>query len=116
MLNECLQEMLDGIQVDFLVLFSCKHWRHGFYEKLRNIKLKFKLFQACRLHMFYMPYFQEDFYAIVDWAFKLDPLSCIPMHGITDRYIAGQKTEVAGYVSVLLDDLETRITILFSRV
>ncbi|KAF7052730.1 hypothetical protein CFC21_060787 [Triticum aestivum] len=71
-LNECLQEMLDGIQ--------------------------------------------EDFYAIVDWAFKLDPLSCIPMHGITDRYIAGQKTEVAGYVSVLLDDLESRITILFSRV
>ncbi|XP_037429373.1 exocyst complex component SEC3A-like isoform X1 [Triticum dicoccoides] len=70
-LNECVQEMLDGIQ--------------------------------------------EDFYAIVDWAFKLDPLSCIPMHGITDRYIAGQKAEVAGYVSVLLDDLETRITILFSR-
>ncbi|VAI02632.1 unnamed protein product [Triticum turgidum subsp. durum] len=34
--------------------------------------------------------FQEDFYAIVDWAFKLDPLSCIPMHGITDRYIAAQ--------------------------
>uniref|UniRef100_A0A453HEX0 Exocyst complex component Sec3 PIP2-binding N-terminal domain-containing protein n=1 Tax=Aegilops tauschii subsp. strangulata TaxID=200361 RepID=A0A453HEX0_AEGTS len=58
---------------------------------------------------------EEDFYAIVDWAFKLDPLSCIPMHGITDRYIAGQKTEVAGYVSVLLDDLESRITILFSR-
>ncbi|XP_044368506.1 exocyst complex component SEC3A isoform X2 [Triticum aestivum] len=71
-LNECVQEMLDGIQ--------------------------------------------EDFYAIVDWAFKLDPLSCIPMHGITDRYIAGQKAEVAGYVSVLLDDLETRITILFSRI
>ncbi|KAL6875707.1 hypothetical protein ACP4OV_013220 [Aristida adscensionis] len=71
MLNECLQEMLDGIQ--------------------------------------------EDFYAIVDWAFKLDPLSCISMHGITDRYLSGQKAEVTGYVNVLLDDLETRITILFSR-
>uniref|UniRef100_A0A0E0R6Y7 Exocyst complex component Sec3 PIP2-binding N-terminal domain-containing protein n=1 Tax=Oryza rufipogon TaxID=4529 RepID=A0A0E0R6Y7_ORYRU len=36
---------------------------------------------------------QEDFYAIVDWAFKLDPLSCISMHGITDRYLSGQKAE-----------------------
>ncbi|KAM0931514.1 hypothetical protein ACQ4PT_000270 [Festuca glaucescens] len=70
-LNQCLQELLDGIQ--------------------------------------------EDFYAIVDWAFKLDPLSCIAMHGITDRYISAQKAEVAGYVPVLLDDLETRITILFGR-
>jgi len=70
-LNECLQELLDGIQ--------------------------------------------EDFYALVDWAFKLDPLSCISMHGITDRYLSGQKAEVSGYVQLLLDDLETRITILFSR-
>ncbi|XP_062182581.1 exocyst complex component SEC3A-like isoform X2 [Phragmites australis] len=70
-LNECLQELLDGIQ--------------------------------------------EDFYALVDWAFKLDPLSCISMHGITDRYLSGQKADVTGYVHVLLDDLETRITILFSR-
>ncbi|KAL6660621.1 hypothetical protein ACP70R_001656 [Stipagrostis hirtigluma subsp. patula] len=70
-LNECLQDMLDGIQ--------------------------------------------EDFYGLVDWAFKLDPLSCISMHGITDRYLSGQKAEVTGYVQVLLDDLETRITILFSR-
>ncbi|KAL5204740.1 hypothetical protein ABZP36_009611 [Zizania latifolia] len=70
-LNQCLQELLDGIQ--------------------------------------------EDFYALVDWAFKLDPLSCISMHGITDRYLSGQKAEVAGYVHVLLDDLETRISILFSR-
>ncbi|KAJ1265696.1 hypothetical protein BS78_08G095500 [Paspalum vaginatum] len=70
-LNECLKELLDGIQ--------------------------------------------EDFYALVDWAFKLDPLSCISMHGITDRYLSGQKAEVTGYVNVLLDDLETRITILFSR-
>uniref|UniRef100_A0ACD6A309 Uncharacterized protein n=1 Tax=Avena sativa TaxID=4498 RepID=A0ACD6A309_AVESA len=58
---------------------------------------------------------QEDFYALVDWAFKLDPLTCIAMHGITDRYISAQKAEVAGYVPVLLDDLETRITILFGR-
>ncbi|PAN42104.1 hypothetical protein PAHAL_8G100600 [Panicum hallii] len=70
-LNECLRELLDGIQ--------------------------------------------EDFYALVDWAFKLDPLSCISMHGITDRYLSGQKAEVSGYVQLLLDDLETRITILFSR-
>ncbi|TVU25817.1 hypothetical protein EJB05_28327 [Eragrostis curvula] len=70
-LNECLQELLDGVQ--------------------------------------------EDFYALVDWAFKLDPLSCISMHGITDRYLSGQKAEVTGYVHILLDDLETRITILFSR-
>ncbi|KAG2557357.1 hypothetical protein PVAP13_8NG232303 [Panicum virgatum] len=72
LLNECLKELLDGIQ--------------------------------------------EDFYALVDWAFKLDPLSCISMHGITDRYLSGQKAEVSGYVQLLLDDLETRITILFSRI
>jgi len=66
--------------------------------------------------MFSMVSFQEDFYALVDWAFKLDPLSCISMHGITDRYLSGQKAEVSGYVQLLLDDLETRITILFSRV
>jgi len=35
--------------------------------------------------------FQEDFYALVDWAFKLDPLSCISMHGITDRYLSAIK-------------------------
>ncbi|KAK6115856.1 hypothetical protein DH2020_008125 [Rehmannia glutinosa] len=34
---------------------------------------------------------QEDFYAVVDWAYKIDPLRCISMHGITERYISGQK-------------------------
>lgn len=53
--------------------------------------------------MFYMKYFQEDFYALVDWAFRLDPLNCIAMHGITDRYLSGQKAEVAGYVHVYPD-------------
>uniref|UniRef100_A0A0E0MEN6 Exocyst complex component Sec3 PIP2-binding N-terminal domain-containing protein n=1 Tax=Oryza punctata TaxID=4537 RepID=A0A0E0MEN6_ORYPU len=52
-LNQCLQELLDGIQ--------------------------------------------EDFYALVDWAFKLDPLSCIAMHGITDRYLSAQFVDDACY-------------------
>ncbi|XP_072992773.1 exocyst complex component SEC3A-like isoform X1 [Typha latifolia] len=70
-LNECLQELLDGIQ--------------------------------------------EDFYSIMDWACKIDSLCCISMHGVTERYLSGQKADVAGFVHVLLDDLETRISMLFSR-
>lgn len=70
-LNECLQELLDGIQ--------------------------------------------EDFYAVVDWAYKIDPLRCISMHGITERYLSGQKADAAGFVRLLLGDLESRISMQFSR-
>ncbi|GFQ04211.1 exocyst complex component sec3a [Phtheirospermum japonicum] len=58
---------------------------------------------------------QEDFYAVVDWAYKIDPLRCISMHGITERYISGQKDDAAGYVRILLDDLEDKISMQFSR-
>ncbi|THG03665.1 hypothetical protein TEA_023972 [Camellia sinensis var. sinensis] len=58
---------------------------------------------------------QEDFYAVVDWAYKIDPLRCISMHGITERYISGQKADAAGFVRILLDDLESRISVQFSR-
>lgn len=58
---------------------------------------------------------QEDFYAVVDWAYKIDPLRCISMHGITERYISGQKADAAGYVRLLLDALESRITSQFTR-
>ncbi|KAG0489803.1 hypothetical protein HPP92_006666, partial [Vanilla planifolia] len=58
---------------------------------------------------------QEDFYSLVDWAFKADPLRCISMHGITERYLSGQKADTAGFVRLLLDDLETRISINFGR-
>ncbi|KAL2504144.1 Exocyst complex component SEC3A [Abeliophyllum distichum] len=58
---------------------------------------------------------QEDFYAVVDWAYKIDPLRCISMHGITERYISGQKADAAGYVRILLDDLENKISLQFSR-
>uniref|UniRef100_A0A7N1A6G1 Exocyst complex component Sec3 PIP2-binding N-terminal domain-containing protein n=1 Tax=Kalanchoe fedtschenkoi TaxID=63787 RepID=A0A7N1A6G1_KALFE len=58
---------------------------------------------------------QEDFYAVLDWAYKIDPLRCISMHGITERYISGQKADAAGFVRILLDDLETRISTQFSR-
>ena len=104
--------MLDGIQVD---LISFPHILH---INADEPKAELTTFWTVLLkhHLFYMVPSQEDFYALVDWAFKLDPLSCISMHGITDRYLSGQKAEVSGYVQVLLDDLETRITILFSRV
>jgi len=59
---------------------------------------------------------QEDFYAVVDWAYKIDPLRCISMHGITERYLSGQKADAAGFVRKLLDDLESRISVQFSRV
>lgn len=69
------------------------------------------------LLLFYLPVkFQEDFYAVVDWAYKIDPLRCISMHGITERYISGQKADAAGFVRILLDDLENRISTQFSRV
>lgn len=58
---------------------------------------------------------QEDFYAVVDWAYKIDPLRCISMHGITERYLSGQKADAAGFVRQLLHDLETRISIQFNR-
>ncbi|KAG6408696.1 hypothetical protein SASPL_131715 [Salvia splendens] len=58
---------------------------------------------------------QEDFYAVVDWAYKIDPLRCISMHGTTERYISGQKADAAGFVRILLDDLENRISTQFSR-
>jgi len=58
---------------------------------------------------------QEDFCAVVDWAYKIDPLRCISMHGITERYISGQKADAAGFVRILLDDLESRISTQFSR-
>uniref|UniRef100_A0A2P2MS81 Exocyst complex component sec3 n=1 Tax=Rhizophora mucronata TaxID=61149 RepID=A0A2P2MS81_RHIMU len=59
---------------------------------------------------------QEDFYAVVDWAYKIDPLRCISMHGITERYLSGQKADAAGFVRLLLGDLEARISMQFGRV
>ncbi|KAK4753475.1 hypothetical protein SAY87_022273 [Trapa incisa] len=58
---------------------------------------------------------QEDFYAVVDWAYKMDPLRCISMHGITKKYLSGQKDDAAGFVRLLLDDLESRISMQFNR-
>ncbi|XP_040997299.1 exocyst complex component SEC3A-like [Juglans microcarpa x Juglans regia] len=57
----------------------------------------------------------EDFYAVVDWAYKIDPLRCISMHGITERYLSGQKADAAGFVHLLLGDLESRISTQFGR-
>ncbi|XP_020594062.1 exocyst complex component SEC3A-like isoform X2 [Phalaenopsis equestris] len=58
---------------------------------------------------------QEDFYALLDWAFKYDPLRCISMHGITKHFLSGQKANTTGFVRLLLDDLEARISMHFSR-
>ena len=60
--------------------------------------------------------FQEDFYATVDWAHRIDPLLCISMFGITKKYLSDLKAETAGYVRLLLDAMEDRITNLFTRV
>ncbi|GAB2222046.1 hypothetical protein Drorol1_Dr00013244 [Drosera rotundifolia] len=58
---------------------------------------------------------QEDFYGFVEWAYKIDPLRCISFYGITDHYLSSKKADAAGYVRLLLGDLESRISILFSR-
>ncbi|KAG6478449.1 hypothetical protein ZIOFF_061892 [Zingiber officinale] len=59
---------------------------------------------------------QEDFYAVVDWAYRIDPLRCISMYGITERYLSAQKADAAGFVRELLKDLQTKISTQFSRV
>ncbi|KAI3785531.1 hypothetical protein L1987_44650 [Smallanthus sonchifolius] len=58
---------------------------------------------------------QEDFYVTVDWAHKIDPLLCIALHGITERYLSDLKAETAGYVGLLLDAIEDKISTLFTR-
>lgn len=38
------------------------------------------------------------------------------MHGTTERYLSDKKVDREGYVRVLLDDMEGRISMLFCRV
>ncbi|KAF3778311.1 Exocyst complex component [Nymphaea thermarum] len=38
------------------------------------------------------------------------------MHGITEKYLSGQKADAAGFVRCLLDDLECKISMQFSKV
>lgn len=52
----------------------------------------------------------------MDWAHKIDPLLCIPMHGITERYLSDIKTETAGYVGLLLDAIDDKVCTQFTRV
>ncbi|OAE32849.1 hypothetical protein AXG93_1409s1160 [Marchantia polymorpha subsp. ruderalis] len=40
---------------------------------------------------------EEDFYAVVDWAYKIDPLRCISMMGVTERYLSSHKADAAGF-------------------
>ncbi|KAG9150381.1 hypothetical protein Leryth_014560 [Lithospermum erythrorhizon] len=58
---------------------------------------------------------QEDFYTVADYAAKVDPLRCVSMHGITEKYIPGQKAEAAKSVRAILDDLDSRISTQFHR-
>ncbi|KAI9089925.1 hypothetical protein K1719_028895 [Acacia pycnantha] len=44
-------------------------------------------------------------YAVEDWAYKIDPLRCISMDGITKHYLSGQKADATGFVCLLLGDL-----------
>lgn len=59
---------------------------------------------------------QEDFYAIVDWAHRLDPWSCISMKAVTEKYLSSHKAEAAWFVYRLLGDLQTRISAHFNQV
>lgn len=52
----------------------------------------------------------------MDWAYRIDPLRCVSMHGVTERYISAQKNDAAGYVRILLDEMESRISTNFARV
>ncbi|KAH7681533.1 Alpha-hemoglobin stabilising protein [Dioscorea alata] len=58
---------------------------------------------------------QEDFHAVIEWGCKIDPLCCISTHGTTERYLSGQKADTAGFVRLLLGELESRISVQFRR-
>ncbi|CAM6085191.1 unnamed protein product [Calypogeia fissa] len=58
---------------------------------------------------------EDDFYAVVDWAYKIDPLRCISMQGVTEKYLASHKTDAAGFVRDLLTTLQSRISLQFNR-
>lgn len=59
---------------------------------------------------------QDDFSAVVDWAYKIDPLRCISMQGVTEKYLASHKADAAGFVRELLTALQARISLQFNRV
>lgn len=94
-----------SFQLSILVIFWCFICSH------QNGASRVSCFDAT-----FILWFQEDFYAVVDWAYKIDPLRCISMHGITERYLSGQKADAAGFVRLLLGDLESRISMQFGRV
>ena len=72
------------------------------------------------------PPWQEDFYSLVDWAFKVDPLACITMVGLTEAWQREQQQQqmennpdASGGALVtrkLLLELQTRIRQLFYKV
>ncbi|KAK1645785.1 hypothetical protein QYE76_063590 [Lolium multiflorum] len=57
---------------------------------------------------------QEELCDVVDWAYTIDPLRCISMHGMTKHYSSGYIADVAGFVHKLLYYLESRISVQFS--
>eukprot|EP00245_Coleochaete_scutata_P011084 TRINITY_DN4045_c0_g1_i1.p1 TRINITY_DN4045_c0_g1~~TRINITY_DN4045_c0_g1_i1.p1 ORF type:complete len:907 (-),score=229.59 TRINITY_DN4045_c0_g1_i1:206-2926(-) len=58
---------------------------------------------------------QEDFNSLVDWAAKIDPLRCIPMMGLTDKYLATHGADTSSFVHSMLVALQNRITQHFLR-
>lgn len=59
---------------------------------------------------------QEDFYAVADWAHRVDPWSCISVKGVTEKYRSSHKADAAWFVHRLLDDLQVRISSHFNQV
>uniref|UniRef100_A0A7I4BSK5 Exocyst complex component Sec3 PIP2-binding N-terminal domain-containing protein n=1 Tax=Physcomitrium patens TaxID=3218 RepID=A0A7I4BSK5_PHYPA len=59
---------------------------------------------------------QEDFYAVIKWAHRQDPWSCISMQGATEKYLSSHKADAAWFVHGLLDDLQVRISNNFNQV
>ncbi|XP_062021842.1 exocyst complex component SEC3A-like [Rosa rugosa] len=55
----------------------------------------------------------EDFYALMDWESKIDPLRCISMHEITKPNPFAQKDDATIFVNFQLGDLESRVSLLF---
>ncbi|KAH6559562.1 hypothetical protein KP509_1Z003000 [Ceratopteris richardii] len=58
---------------------------------------------------------QANFYAVVEWAYKSDPLRCISMQCATERFLSSQKADAAGFVRQLLVDLQAKINACFNR-
>ncbi|GBG69146.1 hypothetical protein CBR_g3845 [Chara braunii] len=58
---------------------------------------------------------ESEFTFMVDWAFQIDPLRCIPLLGLTERWISTHGKEPGSFLHRMLRGLEDRIRQKFDK-